>query len=260
MLACGGPAKQTPKTGPENAVPAAAAEMPAAEPAESAPPAQSAADLEAVEAFLAEAAKRGDHDKEWHAWRMPSKWCKQKVEFKGSVDDCYVRVTALGRAAVLFVKSECQEMCDVYTWFMTGADGFQKVRPLDFGNMVILPDLRTGVSGNYTFDEDGDYTVWLNYLDLSTQKVKQGQECTEPGISPGGKWIVCRDIDGNVVRIPVGGGDPEVFHKTTASSVHTNRETGVGVFEVEFVSPTEMKVKTYTGDEEEVVEKVPWQE
>jgi hypothetical protein len=81
--------------------------------------------------------------------------------------------------------------------------------------------------------------------------------CFSPRVSPGGRWVVCRDKDGNVLRVGPEGGLPVVAHRNIfPETVPYTPYNGDTPSAVDFLSPSRMLIS----DGEMPPEILPWSE
>lgn len=58
----------------------------------------------------------------------------------------------------------------------------------------------------------------LARIDVATGARSVFADCVSPRLSPGGKWIACRNHAGDVLRVPIGGGKLEVVARSGANA------------------------------------------
>jgi hypothetical protein len=81
--------------------------------------------------------------------------------------------------------------------------------------------------------------------------------CFSPRVSPGGRWVVCRDKVGNVLRVGPEGGLPVVVHRNIfPETVPYTPYNGDTPSAVDFLSPWRMLIS----DGEMPPEILPWSE
>lgn len=166
------------------------------------------------------------------------------------------------------VRTECGgDSCSVERWIIAAdmAKPFHLPAQAE-GWIEVLPSLRHAIADRIDIEgSGGNWTVRLIRIDLSTGAIEPYADCMSPALSPKGRWIVCRNQRGDVLRMPAneGGGTPALIHRFAA-------EHGTASFvphavdypaPVTFPSQTEMLVSTdTTGDQPRVEERAPWTE
>jgi hypothetical protein len=211
-------------------------------------PRQSPEDLEAVAALLAEVERFGTRG-------APREWCMARLQQTTDIEACEVTAIGDGRAVVITMTLLCEdEHCEFQNWIING-----RAAPIMFDDVVgTLPVLLPGgmglLLGRAELTGPNEYTASLKRVSLHPGGGSIEAACAAPAISPSEKWIVCRDVDGDVHRMPIGGGPlTPVFD--TRHSPHRDPHIGVALQPVEFIAPDRIRITT-----QEEVEETPWVE
>lgn len=232
-----------------------------------------------VAAYM-DSACRADPDRaEYEGWecgegglsRLPKEWCRQNLPpVEGEMDRCRISVQAGGRAAIVYMVSDCYELCDVDSWLVLGPRGPQRVapelvQPEHLPTMVITSDLAYGYTGwaEYCVTQGG-YCTSLTRVDLRSMTKKTWDECGMPALSPSERWVVCRALNGDVLRMPVPEGPFEKVYSLKlpeGDQIYAAPEPGVSLFPVVFENDSTMLVRTGTTRLERLHEaRVRWRE
>jgi hypothetical protein len=123
---------------------------------------------------------------------------------------CSAELLAHGEVVLVRVETECAgPSCKVEGWLF--ARGRAPLHVSDAsGAFEATPSLETVVHDSVQRDARGQWTVTLQRIDAKTGAASQFADCMSPTLSPGGRFFVCRDKSGAVLRVPVGGGAPIV--------------------------------------------------
>jgi hypothetical protein len=89
--------------------------------------------------------------------------------------------------------------------------------------------------------------IELLRVDLPSLERSSFASCMSPRLSPGGKWIVCRTRHADVVRVPIGGGTPEIIVQVGSTEARFAPYALIYPEPVEFPQPDRM---TYGVDEQ----------
>ena len=188
--------------------------------------------------------------------------CKTLVKAPAEVEECHLDYLANGTAAIFTTVSECGgHLCDVTFHIFT--EGRQPYVAESYGPVTweISPDHQYLLRGELS--EYPDVSVRTVRKNLDTGKEEHFADCLSPKLSPGGKWYLCRDIKGNVARVPVGGGAMTIIERPTIPK--GERVKVGGPFSdypgpVTFLSDTRYEYSVYTTDEEVVKHQADWVE
>lgn len=196
-------------------------------------------------------------------WNLPLDWCRQNLSVVEPIEECTMLEHAGGKAAVFYVTGECQEWCDISSWLVLDDRGPQKVSSQlmpdeDLAGMIVLSDLTFGFTGGVELCGPNEYCATLTRLDLSHMTTTSWTECGNPSFSPDEKWVVCRAANGDVLRLPIGGGEFEkVFSFDKTIPIQAGPETGVGVYPVIFEDDSTIRIRTQTPEAMHQIA-VPW--
>ncbi|MCE9574392.1 MAG: hypothetical protein K8W52_14690 [Deltaproteobacteria bacterium] len=222
------------------------------------------ADRHAVAAWLARAdaaIAEADPEATRTAVRTaPPAWCQEALGITEDLVDCTIVETGLGTAAIAIARDCDGEPCDVMTFAITGRDGPRRIAIEGLGIQVILPDGVTAFAGTSDQTPAHDYAARLYRVDLAAMTAVEVAACAAPTLSPGGRWIVCRDVRGDIYRMPVGGGRLALVQRLhLAEAIYREPEIGLMLTAVEFRSPTRMHVTSITYDGERTAD-LAWRE
>ncbi len=192
---------------------------------------------------------------------VPGTWCREALGISEDLTDCTVIETGLGAAAIAVARHCDGEPCDVMTFAITGRAGPRRVAiaGLDLDIQVILPDGVTAFAGTSDQTPAHDDAARLYRVDLTAMTATEVAPCAAPTLSPGGRWIVCRDVRGDIYRMPVGGGRLALVERLHLEAIYREPEIGLMLTAVEFRSPTRMHVTSTTYDGERSAD-LAWRE
>ena len=203
-------------------------------------------------------------------WYAPESWCIKalKLQKNKTLERCLIRQLGGQRVAVVTTVSDCEpEHCETTYWVLSGRSGLRKSPiPLDH-NLVLSPDQRVLYVGHTNPSPKG-YEASLNRIDLKTLAHTLVAPCAMPVLSPSGRWIVCRDAQGNVHRFGTEGEPMEQIHTLRLGKlrISTSPHIGVDLRPVVFVArqgkerPVRLRVVTPCHQGDEVVEEIDWVE
>ncbi len=140
---------------------------------------------------------------------LPNAACAELVGWKGPVEDCGIIALAGGTAARIWINTECGgDSCASESWyFARGAEQGAK------GSFAELSADHVLAFEEELVTEPGGVVPVHRKLVVRNRETEVSRDfatCGSPRLSPGGAWIVCRDRAANVLRVPVGGGAPEM--------------------------------------------------
>lgn len=125
---------------------------------------------------------------------------------------CLVRASADGRVALVITQDGCGgDRCFVSAWAVREAGS--RLRLVGDDPWALTP------SGDAIFSTfplipvgSAAYSVPLRTMriDVATGAIEPFAACFSPAVSPGGKWVLCRNEDGDVLRVPIAGGRAEM--------------------------------------------------
>ena len=200
-------------------------------------------------------------------WHLPNEWCIKKLGYpKGKpLEDCSVYAVSGHTAAMIHATLYCEsEHCENEFYFMSGLAGPIRLAGDVYGPWVFSPDRKSlfmGGTGMGIDDEGqvtGTYEASLTHIDVSTLNRSYANPCASPVLSPGKKWIVCRDADGHVHRMPPNGGKLELVHRVDLGkeTINIDAHIGVSLNPVSFLDRGRMQIQTLTRDNQELKTKV----
>ena len=188
-------------------------------------------------------------------WRLPKEWCRQNLPpVDGEMEQCRISVQAGGKAAVVYIVSDCYELCNVDSWLVLGPQGPQRVAPElvspeHLPTMVITSDLAYGYTGWAEYCGPQGYCTSMTRVDLRSMTKKTWSECGMPSLSPCELWVVCRALNGDVLRMPVPEGPLEKVYSLDlpeGDQIYAAPEPGVLLHPVVFENDSTMLVRTGT--------------
>ena len=140
---------------------------------------------------------------------LTEKPCRKLSNWQGNIIECWLQPLANGSAAKLVVQTECGgDSCDWEEWMF--ADN--NAEPLTETFDELSADHRIGFRVEIVVDPHTGETMNMhtNRINRTTNEISAFAKCFSPVLSPGGRWILCRDRNANVLRVPIEGGKPEV--------------------------------------------------
>jgi hypothetical protein len=195
---------------------------------EATPPLLRARDVR-VTAWLEELAKQATEDDLhppdpsddlWaYAHATTPDFCRRITEYDEPFESCRLYPAALGTAGVLAVVHDCgAHLCDVKYWVFA-RDELTWVSEKTYGglDLEVSPDHSLLLIGQLvpTSDlPDGEmppigpsgpmwtYELVTEFIDIATRRSVFDIPCGSMVLSPGGRYYVCRDTAGHVLRIP----------------------------------------------------------
>lgn len=156
------------------------------------------------------------------------KACVDRVGYAGTFEKCDAVLVGNGKGILVQVVTECGgDSCSVSAWLLRGPkDPAVPLRCADGGGLAFDPTLTFYVTDRQRFTGDSDtaadsatFEPELGWVKLEADEPWQYAPCMSPTLSPGGGWFACRNRYGDVLRVPVAGGTPELVHAAA-----TNRE------------------------------------
>jgi hypothetical protein len=169
---------------------------------------------------------------------------------------CWAKRTARGHAALVFAESACTAgNCGDRVALVDDEHATARLLPgaLGWNGATVVPSLR------YAVVDDGArhlIRLDLSVADLARAERRHFASCGAPVLSPGGRWIVCRDQAASVLRVPVSGGRLERVWKCPYSLLRAGQTQQP----VEFTSSTSMEVPVEVTGDAGMIETAPWTE
>lgn len=137
-------------------------------------------------------------------------WCHRLVGVQPSPTDalCEVRPSGNREAVLVVLQQECGgDRCSVLAWAIRQSG--RRLRLVGDVPWALTPG-GDAVFTTYPMLPIGSaaYSVPSRTLriDLGTSAIRAFAPCFSPSVSPGGKWVLCRTEDGDVLKVPASGG------------------------------------------------------
>jgi hypothetical protein len=184
--------------------------------------------------------------------------CLRLLPALTQVSRCWLGRSAGGRAALVWVERGCAgERCnrpltedDDRVWILTPAHPPRALPSgLGWDGATIRPSLVEAI-----VDDGRGHLV---RVDLRRGDLAAGERfagCSEPVQSPGGRWIVCRNRQADVLRVPIAGGRLERVYRRRTFFYPGRHGT------VEFTSPERVEVPVNETGDSGSVESIGWRE
>lgn len=198
--------------------------------------------------------------------------CEELVGWAQPAERCEREEVAGGKASIVSITEACGgDSCSVQVFIHR--PGQPAVRlpdainegSLTGGTLVVTPSLEHVITDWVgPGPRQGDWRVELYRVELKTGKASPWVKgCFSPALSPGGRWVLCRNRRGDVLKVPLTGGTPRLVHRSGLSEdrVYWVPYGYIYPDAVSFLSPERMKVTTtLQGGEEEHTRELPWKE
>jgi hypothetical protein len=202
-------------------------------------------------------------------WHLPNEWCIKRLGYpKGKpLEDCSVYSVSGHTAAIIHATLYCEaEHCENEFYFMSGLAGPRRLAGDVYGPWVFSPDRNslffghTGMGVDDTGQFSGTYEAFLTRIDVATLKRSAANGCASPVLSPGKQWIVCRDADGHVYKMPANGGALKAVHRLDLGkgTINIDAHLGVSLHPVRFPDARRMTIKTLTRAHEMKTKTIEW--
>lgn len=195
--------------------------------------------------------------------------CRRLVAYStdAPIERCSVALIGDGNVLLVQIVSACGgDSCDVKSWVRSpvrrsfieipgGAGGTIAAGP--GGDFLVVDQ---GADAGDPFG--GGSEIILVRVALPSLTRSPFAPCFSARLSPGGKWFVCRDREANVLRIPTGGGRPEIVARsgTTAPEVDWVPYAYVYPDAVEFVASDRLRFEIAFKDAAPVTRTIAWTE
>jgi hypothetical protein len=154
--------------------------------------------------------------------------CQALTGWAQPLEECSLTPVAGGKAALLQLTTECGgDSCDVQVFvYRPGRPVLRlpdssKGGSLTGGHLVMTPSLEHVITDWVGLGpkDMGDWHVELYRIDLRTGKASPWVKgCFSPALSPRGRWILCRNRRGDVLKVPLTGGTPTLVHRSGLSA------------------------------------------
>ncbi|NMO15201.1 hypothetical protein HPC49_01355 [Pyxidicoccus fallax] len=201
--------------------------------------------------------------------------CAALVGWTGPMENCTFTPVAGGKAALVQLKTGCGgDSCAVQVFVYRPGRPVTQLPDsvgdgsLTGGTLVLTPSLDHVITDWVGWGSGtGDRRVELYRVDLRTGEAASWvKDCFSPALSPGGRWILCRNRRGDVLKVPLTGGTPALVHRSGLSEedVYWVPYGYVYPDAVTFPSPERIEVSTDVlggpdGEEKRTLE-LPWRE
>ncbi|WPB82499.1 hypothetical protein KYC5002_25720 [Archangium violaceum] len=202
--------------------------------------------------------------------------CQALTGHARPLEECSLTAVAGGKAALLQLTTECGgDSCDVQVFvYRPGQPVLRlpdssKGGSLTGGHLVMTPSLEHVITDWVGLGprDMGDWRVELYRIELRTGKASPWVKgCFSPALSPGGRWILCRNRRGDVLKVPLTGGTPTLVHRGGLSAEQVSWTPYAYLYPdaVTFPSPGRMRVTTsvVAGEDGETqrTQELPWRE
>jgi hypothetical protein len=238
------------------------------------------ADQKAVDSFFMEvvaantsagnavdAAPTGDNA----AWYLPNEWCVARLGYpKGKqLEGCTVFEVSGRTAAIVHTVLYCEaEHCEADFYLMSGTGGPRRLVGDVYGPWVLSPDRKSLFLGHTGMGVDdrgsftGTYEAFLTRIDVATLKKSHVTACASPVLSPRKRWVVCRDAQGHVHRMPANGGKLEPVYRLNLGkdTINIDAHLGVSLHPVRFPDAAHMIIETLTREQAMKTKTINWKE
>lgn len=171
---------------------------------------------------------------------------------KETPNGCRAQLLGHGSTLLIYAETECGgDSCSGNTWAWNArtngplrlkhSEGSFEAAP--DGSFLLIDDAVTSEEPTAT-----GFTVdfHLSRVNLPSLNRETFAPCMSAKLSPGGRWIVCRNREADVLKVPLSGGQPEVVVRVGSKDVRWVPYALIYPSAVEFNSATRM---TYTVDE-----------
>ncbi len=204
-------------------------------------------------------------------WELSNEWCVQRLGYpKGKkLEGCSVHSLGGRAAAIIQAVLYCEnEHCENEFYFMSGIAGPRRLAGDVYGPWVLSPDRKSLFFGDTGMGVDdkgqvtGSYEAFLMRIDVSTLKRSPANACASPVLSPGKQWIVCRDAEGHVYKMPANGGAllPVYRVELGKDTINIDAHLGVSLHPVRFPDTRSMTIETLTRSDKMKTKTVEWKE
>jgi hypothetical protein len=202
--------------------------------------------------------------------------CQALTGWTQLLEECSLTAVVGGKAAFLQLTTECGgDSCDVQVFVyrpgrpLLRLPDSSKGGSLTGGHLAMTPSLEHVITDWVGLGprDMGDWRVELYRIELRTGKASPWVKgCFSPALSPGGRWILCRNRRGDVLKVPLTGGTPTLVHRSglSAGQVLWTPYASLYPDAVTFPSPERLQLTTIVlggpdGEERRTLE-IPWKE
>lgn len=244
--------------------------------------------IEAAEkqALMAPAGTPPDPELEWmldekrESGEFLREWCRQKTNFSAErpFESCSLESLGDGAALLLTFVLECGgDSCSTESYAASPVlRGFVRV-PHDIGGGAeaspegdaLFVSSPTGVVLPASEGEEpardpwgGDEPLILDRIALPSMEISTFAPCFSPTLSPKKRWLVCRDLAGNVLEVSLRGGKPILVEKSglKRGEVYFVWYAYSWPDPVAFLREDRLKFRVVDADGESFEREISWQE
>ncbi len=206
-------------------------------------------------------------------------WCREQLNYSQDkpLESCHLRSLGAGVVLLLTLVTECGgDSCSTEGYVAhAAANGFVSV-PDDVGGGaevspqgdalfvteiadVVLP-APEGVEPRDPWG--GEEPLYLARIALPSMEKQPFARCFSPTLSPGGAWILCRDLAGNVLKVSPAGGEPILVASSGLARGEVDFVWYAYIWPdaVEFLGDDRLKFRVVRADGESFEREVAWKE
>lgn len=170
-------------------------------------------------------------------WRLDPADCAGWTGWDVDIEYCQAVREAHEEAMVFTLVYDCVDnICQQARWAVLHDDAYIRLIWADDSHTTVTPGVDAYFVGSFdtapglnqpetdpaedvSFPEQPDELLEqrdeiepdLYRVNLADGRVERLASCLSPRISPDGQWVVCRDLDARLIRVPVDGGEMEVI-------------------------------------------------
>lgn len=202
-----------------------------------------------------------------HDERRDEATCRAVTGFAGSgFDRCDMTLLANGTAVSVSVSYDCGEhtcSAESFVWY---GDDPAPYRVSDILPLEVTPDHRFLLVSELVHDESSYSPVGGRTLRIDRKSGRREPffDCFSAVLSPQSRYYVCRDLQANVLRVSVKGGQPELVARAKLPAderVKLGGPFGDYPAPVRFLSPRELEYEVFQDNSGDVVEyRAAWDE
>ena len=211
---------------------------------------------------LVERAEETGEEIRHHKWAFDAVSCREWIAWDVDIRECAMEMEPHREAMILSMAYDCTgDICEYARWAVTAPQVYIRLIWADDSPTTVTPSvdsyfvgfldgspgLADASAGTVTdaapeqSEEEGDGEEEADEADAvaveptlyrvghTTGEVDEVADCLSPQIAPDGQWVLCRDLDGRVLRVSVDGGEPEVVDEPDVGerSVYVRPEEGI---------------------------------
>jgi hypothetical protein len=157
----------------------------------------------------------------------PQPTCEELVGWTRATERCEREPVAGGKATLVTITELCGgDSCTVHVFLQRPGQPTVLLPDsvndgaLSGGPLVVTPSLEHVITDWVGPGRNpGDRRVELYRVELKTGKASPWVKgCFSPALSPGGRWVLCRNRRGDVLKVPLTGGTPTFVHRSGLSA------------------------------------------